>query len=115
MAGRLYEAGHARRCNRKGWDKNGRYYTRSKRVNGRVVREYIGGGYAGELVARMDAIERDKKETARQCVKIERERIAELDAPLAELNELADLLARAALFAAGYVQHNRGAWRKKRG
>jgi hypothetical protein len=98
-----------------GWDKNGRYYTRSKRVNGRVVREYVGGGSVGELVAQMDAIERDERATERQRARIERERIAELDAPLAELNELADLLARAALLAVGYVQHNRGEWRKKRG
>ncbi len=98
-----------------GWDKNGRYYTRSKRVNGRVVREYVGGGRVGELVARMYALERDKREAERQCARLEREEIAELDAPLDELNQLADLLARAALLAAGYVQHNRGAWRKKRG
>jgi hypothetical protein len=98
-----------------GWDKNGRYYTRSKRVNGRVVREYIGGGRAGELVAQMDAIDREKRETARQCTRLEREEIAQLDAPLEELNELADRLDRAALLAAGYVQHSRGEWRKKRG
>ena len=66
-----------------GWDKNGRYYTRSKRVNGRVVREYVGGGRAGELVAQMDAIDRDKRETERMCARLEREEIAQLDAPLA--------------------------------
>ena len=38
-----------------------------------------------------------------------------LDASLAELNELADLLARVALLAAGYHQHDRGKWRKRRG
>jgi len=98
-----------------GWDKNGRYYTRSKRVNGRVVREYIGSGPVGDLAAQMDASERDKREAALRFARIERERIAEFDAPIDELNELADLLARAALLAAGYVQHNRSEWRKKRG
>ena len=37
-----------------------------------------------------------------------------LDAPLDDLDELADLLARAALVAAGYRQHHRGEWRKRR-
>src|SRR5262245_4662896 len=98
-----------------GWDKGSRYYTRSRRVNGRVVREYVGGGTIGELAAQLDAIERDKRETERQCARIEREKIESLDALLADLNELADLLARAALAAAGYAQHHRGEWRKKRG
>ena len=98
-----------------GWDKGGRYYTRSRRVNGRVVREYVGGGVAGALVAQMDAIERERRETERQCARIEREEVEALDAPLAELDELVDLLARAALAAAGYVQHHRGEWRKRRG
>jgi DNA-binding transcriptional MerR regulator len=97
-----------------GWDKNGRYYTRSKRVNGRVVREYVGGGTVGELAARLDALEREERAAARRCARADTERLAELDAPLLELNELADLLARAALLAAGYVRHNRGEWRKKR-
>lgn len=79
---------------------NGRYYTRSKRANGRVVREYVGGGRVGELVARLDAIERDKRETERQCARLEHEEIVELDAPLVELNELADRLDQTALLAA---------------
>jgi hypothetical protein len=98
-----------------GWDKGGRYYTRSRRVNGRVVREYIGGGRAGELVAQMDTLERQRRETERECARVAREEVAELDAPLAELNELADLLASAALITAGYMQHNRGEWRRRRG
>src|SRR5262245_28031256 len=44
----------------------------------------------------------------------EREKITELDETLDELNELADLLVRAALLAAGYHQHKRGIWRKRR-
>jgi hypothetical protein len=97
-----------------GWEKNGRYYTRSRREGGRVVREYIGGGAAGALIARMDAIKRDKRLTERECARVDRERAEALDAALADLNELADLLAHAALAAAGYHQHNRGEWRKRR-
>jgi hypothetical protein len=96
-----------------GWDKGGRYYTRSRRVNGRVVREYVGGGAAGELAAQLDADERQQRETARAAERVEREAVTALDALLAELDELADLLTRAALAAAGYTQHHRGEWRKK--
>ena len=37
-----------------------------------------------------------------------------LDAPLNDLNDLAELLAHAALLAAGFHQHKRGEWRKRR-
>ena len=98
-----------------GWDKGGRYYTRSRRVNGRVIREYVGGGTVGALAEQLDALQRQKCETERATSRAERDEVAALDAPLAELDELADLLARAALAAAGYVQHHRGEWRKRRG
>lgn len=98
-----------------GWDKDRRYYTRSRRVNGRVVREYVGGGAVGELAAQLDAINRQKRGAERDALQTELDAVAALDAPLAELDELADLLARAALAAAGYVQHHCGEWRKRRG
>jgi len=84
-------------------------------MNGCVVREYVGSGKIGELVAQFDTIEREKREAEQAATRAEREKIGALDAPLNELDELADLLARAALAAAGYAQHNRGEWRKKRG
>jgi hypothetical protein len=96
-----------------GWDK-GRYYTRSKKVNGRVVREYVGTGRVAELVSRMDALEREKKDAERAEFRALRAELDALDAPLDDLNDLAELVARAALTAAGFRQHKRGEWRKKR-
>ena len=40
--------------------------------------------------------------------------LAGLEADLKELAEAADLLARAALLAAGFHRHKRGEWRKRR-
>jgi hypothetical protein len=96
-----------------GWER-GRYYTRSKKVNGRVVREYVGTGQLAALVAQMDALERRKREVERDALRAERAEVEALDAPLEELDDLAELLARAALVAAGFHQHKRGEWRRRR-
>lgn len=96
-----------------GWDK-GRYYTRSRKVNGRVVREYIGRGEVAELAAQSDAINHADREARREARRAEKAKLDALDASVQELDELANLLARAALLAAGYRQHNRGEWRRRR-
>ncbi len=97
-----------------GWDK-GRYYTRSKKVNGRVQREYVGTGRVAELAAELDALERDERQLKAQDVRDEKGELAALDADLQALTETTDRLARAALLAAGYHQHKRGEWRRRRG
>jgi hypothetical protein len=105
------EAGQTARGNiTMGWEK-GRYYTRSRKVNGRVVREYVGTGDVAEQAAMIDAIARQGREARRAA----RAELTALDAPLDDLAEQTDLLARAALAAAGYRQHHRGEWRKRRG
>jgi len=96
-----------------GWDK-GRYYTRSKKVNGRVVREYIGAGRLAELAAQLDAIKRKQREDEGAACRAKRAELNALDGPVNDLCEVAELVARAALVAAGYRQHKRGEWRKRR-
>ena len=97
-----------------GWDHGGRYYTRSRRENGRVVREYVGGGTLGRLTSQLDALEREERLDRRAVARAEREYVAALDATLADLDDLADLLARATLAASGFHRHHRGEWRKRR-
>jgi hypothetical protein len=96
-----------------GWDK-GRYYTRSKKVGGRVVREYVGAGRVAELAAQLDELEREQRRLDALALRREKDDLAALEADLKALAETTDQFARAALLAAGFRQHKRGEWRKKR-
>ena len=96
-----------------GWERG--YYYRARKVRGRVVREYVGKGPVADLAAALDADRRHEREAERAARPERRAELEALDAPLTALNDLADLLARAALVAAGYHQHKRGEWRKRRG
>src|ERR1022692_2903257 len=89
-----------------GWDKRG-YYYRVHKVAGQVIREYCGAGKLAELTAQLDALERERRQQQRVALCLERDTLNALD-------ETANLLARAALLAAGFQQHKRGEWRKKR-
>jgi hypothetical protein len=91
-----------------------RYYTRSRRMGGRIVREYLGCGQFAELTARSDEHAREVRTIA---AKEEAERRFETIALSAELDricQLSDCLSRAVLLAAGYHEH-RGNWRRRRG
>ena len=95
-------------------ERGGLYYTRSRKEGGRVVREYIGGGVLGKIAALQDEYEQRTREEDAALAKEERQRLEELVAPVDELCEAAEVLARAALVSAGYRRHNRGEWRKRR-
>jgi hypothetical protein len=100
-----------------GWesrDRGGSYYTRSRKVNGRVIREYVGGGVIGEITALEDAQARREREERARLDREERERVETLTRSVEELCEEAEMLARAALIAAGYRRHDRGEWRMRR-
>jgi hypothetical protein len=80
-----------------------------------VIREYIGGGTLGESAARMDALERHRREEEAALWREERERLEALDGITEELYEAAETLANSTLVAAGYYRYKRGMWRKRRG
>jgi hypothetical protein len=95
-------------------ERGGLYYTRSRRVNGRVLKEYIGTGPLAELAAESDALKRRQREEEARAWWAERECLEVLDKQTEELCAVAELLTRVALLAAGYRQHHRGEWRKQR-
>jgi hypothetical protein len=94
--------------------RGGLYYTRSKKIGGRVIREYVGSGPLAELAVLMDEEDRLRREEEAEAWRDDRERLEALEAPIAELCEITETLAQAALLAAGYHQHKRGEWRKRR-
>jgi len=86
----------------------------SKKIGGRVVREYVGTGVIAELSAQMDAEEREERDQAQAALK------AECDSDCAQEKALTDYcrtvgeVLTEALLAAGYHKH-KGQWRRRRG
>jgi hypothetical protein len=91
-----------------------RYYYRSVRVGGQVVKEYFGNGVAAQALARIDQTYAVEARLDRQARHRQRAEEAEIEAMMAELDEVCELLVRATMLAAGYHQHARGQWRKRR-
>jgi hypothetical protein len=100
-----------------GWEsrqRGGLYYTRSRKENGQVVREYVGSGVLGEIAAFEDEYERRRREEQSVFWKEEHQALDALEGSMDVLSEASDILVRAALLASGYRQHNRGEWRLRR-
>lgn len=96
------------------WDKRG-YYYRVRKKNGRVVREYLGAGLVAEMSAQLDVIDREQRQLEKLEAGQRKIALAARDAEIKAINQIADLVASAALLAAGYHLHKRGEWRKRRG
>ena len=99
-----------------GWEtreRGGSYYTRSRWVNGRVAREYIGTGALGKIVALDDELERLRKEEEAARWREELECLERSAAFLHALAEVAEVLTRARLLADG-CHRPRGQWRRRR-
>lgn len=91
----------------------GRYYTRSRKEGGRVVRVYIGGGATGEAAAAADRRQREHLASERLAHAEKAARFNAADDALAAFCTSVDAQLRAALLEAGYHQHKRE-WRRKR-
>lgn len=95
--------------------RNGRcYYYRSKRVEGRVVKEYLGCAAWVEAAAWLDARDRETDKNERHERNAERDRVDALDGTVAAFYEQTEAALVAVLTAANYHRHDRGGWRKKR-
>ncbi len=100
-----------------GWEtrkRGGRYYTRSKKINGRVVREYVGGGEVGAMIALLDAEDRAERLAERAAWRGRERELDEAEDIVQNLGDAIEAHVRAVLCAAGYHRHKNGEWRRRR-
>jgi hypothetical protein len=102
-----------------GWERRSghTYYYRKEWVSGRCVSTYCGRGKVATLFAALDDLDRERRQQEAMERKIIRSEFTELAATPPELTMLlAEARAEVtrALEAAGYHQHKRGDWRKRR-
>ena len=91
-----------------------RYAYRSRREGRRVVKEYLGNGFAAELAVRGDDLDRAERQAERAEERAAREPLDAASALLVELGAKLDAVVGATLTAAGYHRHKRGEWRRRR-
>jgi len=100
-----------------GWETrgSGTYYYRKRKVNGRVVNEYIGTGITARFVVAEEAEARRERAATAAKDREEQATMAAHETDLDAFCDLTDALVSAALLDAGYHRHHRGEWRKRRG
>ena len=86
---------------------------RSVRRGGRVTTEYVASGESALLIARLEALERDERDSERSEFEAEREALDAAERALNGYFDRVEDLARSALYAAGYHRPKRE-WRKRR-
>jgi hypothetical protein len=91
-----------------------RYYYRSRKVAGKVRRQYFGTGPIAQLAAAEDEQRRTERQAHRRLVCEQQQRLGAAETEALELHDHADLIARAALLAGGFHRHARGEWRGRR-
>ena len=99
-----------------GWETRAsgrRYYTRSYRQQGKIVRQYIGTGELAEIVSQNDAIEREVRIAEATEFRQSKLQDQQINQSLDLLDDIVDCLSKGFLIAIGYHQHNRSEWRKR--
>ena len=89
------------------------YYYSSRRIDGRVVKRYLGTGDLGGLAAGLQAEARLRRIELVEALERERKRLEPADAAMAALDRACGLAIEASLVAAGYHKVNYE-WRRRR-
>jgi hypothetical protein len=89
------------------------YYYRSVRDGDKVRKVYVGAGEKARISHEEDVLRKTGRKARLEQEKENLERLEALAAPVLEVSEAAEILARAHLVAAGYHKH-KGVYRRER-
>jgi hypothetical protein len=99
-----------------GWEKRSgtgkKYFYLAQRVKGRVKKTYCGRGLVAQVAERTESRRRAERDLERSALLARRTCLAEAKNLSVIFQELAELLAEAALLAAGYHRQGRHIWRR---
>jgi len=95
-------------------DGHGRYYTRSRRAHGRIVREYCGCGAAAALAATLDEADRAVRQARQAAYAEERKAVGAARSATAAFDSQVTLALLTGMKAKGYRLHARSEWRRTR-
>jgi len=87
------------------------YYYRKRREGNRVVSEYVGDGFAGQIADILDMEDRQEAQYKRRELGKQKRQAAAIDNQVDEIEEYTRTITRACLLLAGYHTH-KGQWRK---
>jgi hypothetical protein len=99
-----------------GWERRAqcRYYYLARKVDGRVIKRYVGCGPLAEVAAAQDAAVKAGRRASIAAVRNMATLMAPADSSLRALAHICELLAAANLAAAGYRRVHYE-WRRPRG
>ena len=94
------------------WEQRGthEYYYRTRKQQGRIIRQYYGRGILAEIAAREDA----ERQKIREQERTEQKAWEAVDAQVDSLDTLITLLSHSTLVNAGFYQHHRSEWRRRK-
>lgn len=98
------------------WHRHGRYAYRSVRTEHGVESQYVGPLHHPHVAAILAAEAQEQAAAAQrqQAWAEETARMMHDEATIEQLGHAIETLRRAYLYSAGYHQHHRGEWRKRR-
>jgi hypothetical protein len=92
---------------------NNAYYYRKKKVNGKVVSEYVGKGLVAQEIASMDSAERQERNIKLDAIKKEKNELELLNSRTTQSISATKRMVESFLILAGFHKH-KGQWRRMR-